>query len=513
MNFTSAEFLFFLLLFLSLRWFTYPLLLKIADKIGSRKENSGSEVDSKNSNSSLKNDALVILLLAGSYFFYASWNFKFLGLLVFTSILDFSIGKKIHSTDSKSKRQFLLFVSIFINLSILGFYKYFFFLADNVSQVSNLFGIAFSRPTWSILLPAGISFYTFQSLSYTIDVYRRVLPAEKSFFRYALYLAFFPQLVAGPIVVAYEFLPQIQDAYKRKFGEVNLNQALYFILLGFIKKSVLADNISVLSDFVFSRPEQIETLSWSFVLMGMISYSIQIYGDFSGYTDIARGVALLMGFHLPENFNLPYLASSLTDFWRRWHISLSSWLRSYLYIPLGGNRYGEIFTYRNLFLTMLLGGLWHGASWNFVIWGGLHGAYLGIERYVFAKFRSASFISDVRPFVKTTSKVLYALFTFCLVTCLWVFFRSANLDVAYSIFRSILKLQSGISPNYTMELQFYTISLTVFLAHLFGYFYPNKIRNLFESEGTQWQFPVYAFLSILAVLYSGELKHFIYFVF
>ena len=513
MNFTSAEFLFFLLLFLFLRWFAYPLLFKISDKIGIRKENSGRRIDSKYSNSSLKNEALVTLLLAGSYFFYASWNFKFLGLLVFTSILDFSIGKKIHSTDSTSKRQILLFISIFVNLSILGFYKYFFFLADNLTQVSSLFGFAFSRPTWSILLPAGISFYTFQSLSYTIDVYRRVLPAEKSILRYALYLAFFPQLVAGPIVVAYEFLPQIQDAYRRKFGEINLNQAFYFILLGFIKKSVLADNISVISDFVFSRHEQIETLSWSFVLMGMISYSIQIYGDFSGYTDIARGVALLFGFHLPENFNLPYLASSLTDFWRRWHISLSSWLRSYLYIPLGGNRYGEIFTYRNLFLTMLLGGLWHGASWNFVIWGGLHGAYLGIERYAIAKFRSASFISDVRPFVKTTSKVLYTLFTFCLVTCLWVFFRSPNLEVAYSIFRSILNLQSGISPNYTMELQFYTIGITVFLAHLFGYFYPNKIHDLFEGEGTRWQFPVYAFLSILAVLYSGELKPFIYFVF
>ena len=261
MNFTSAEFLFFLLLFLFLRWFAYPLLLKISDKIGIRKENSGRRIDSKYSNSSLKNDALVILLLAGSYFFYGSWNYKFLGLLVFTSILDFSIGKKIHSTDSTSKRQILLFISIFVNLSILGFYKYFFFLADNLTQVSSLFGFAFSRPTWSILLPAGISFYTFQSLSYTIDVYRRVLPAEKSILRYALYLAFFPQLVAGPIVVAYEFLPQIQDAYRRKFGEINLNQAFYFILLGFIKKSVLADNISVISDFVFSRHEQIDISS------------------------------------------------------------------------------------------------------------------------------------------------------------------------------------------------------------------------------------------------------------
>jgi|JI8StandDraft_1071087.scaffolds.fasta_scaffold84817_1 alginate O-acetyltransferase complex protein AlgI len=513
MNFTSAEFLFFFLVFLFLRWAVYPIVIEIFNKLFSPKDNFRAKDQSKCNLFSAEKDSLVFLLLAGSYFFYASWNYKFLGLLLFTSILDFSIGKKIHATEALRARRFLLFISVFLNLSILGFYKYFFFIFENFSLASSVLGITFSRPTWNILLPAGISFYTFQSLSYTIDVYRRILPAEKSFLRYALYLAFFPQLVAGPIVVAFEFLPQIHDAYKRKFREINLNQAFYFILLGFIKKSVLADNISVVSDYVFSSKGQIETLSWTFVLMGMISYSIQIYGDFSGYTDIARGVALLFGFHLPENFNLPYLASSLTDFWRRWHISLSTWLRSYLYIPLGGNRFGEIFTYRNLFLTMLLGGLWHGASWNFVIWGGLHGLYLGFERYIITRFKNNSHISDVRPFVKKASKALYIIFTFCLVTCFWVFFRSANIDIAVAIFRSILNLQIGISPNYTMELQFYTISFTVILAHLFGYFYPNKIHKLFETEGSFWQFPVYAFLSILAVLYSGELKPFIYFVF
>jgi D-alanyl-lipoteichoic acid acyltransferase DltB (MBOAT superfamily) len=378
--------------------------------------------------------------------------------------------------------------------------------------MSNFLGFSILLPSWSILLPAGISFYTFQSLSYTIDVYRKIIPAEKSFFRYALFLAFFPQLVAGPIVVAYEFLPQILNSAKKKFAEINLNQAFYFILLGFIKKSVLADNISVISDFVFLPANAIQ-LSWVYILMGMVSYSVQIYGDFSGYTDIARGVAILFGFKLPENFNLPYLASSLTDFWRRWHISLSSWLRSYLYIPLGGNRFGAFFTYRNLFFTMLLGGLWHGASWNFVIWGSLHGVYLGVERYIFSKFRNHSYFSDVRPFTKRLIQIFYVAFTFGIVTCLWVFFRASNFEMAFSIFKAILHLQSGISPSYSIEIQFYSICFCVFFAHLIGYFYKDKIRKFFENGNTNWQFPIYAFLSILAVLYSGELKPFIYFVF
>lgn len=496
-----------------IRWVVYPISIEFIFKICGKNKGYNSTSNGIVVPFPIESKILIFVLLVGSYFFYASWNYKFLGLLFFTSFLDFFIGNKIHSTNSLKNRKILLFISVFVNLSILGFYKYFYFTADNIIQISNFFGVSFQRPNWNILLPAGISFYTFQSLSYTIDVYRRILPAEKSFLRYALYLAFFPQLVAGPIVVAYEFLPQIKDAYKRKFRDINLNQAFYFILLGFIKKSVLADNISVISDYVFSSKGHIETLSWTFVLMGMVSYSIQIYGDFSGYTDIARGVALLFGFHLPENFNLPYLASSLTDFWRRWHISLSTWLRSYLYIPLGGNRFGDFFTYRNLFLTMLLGGLWHGASWNFVFWGGLHGLYLGLERYLISKFKNKSYLSDVRPFVKKVSKFFYTIFIFCLVTCLWVFFRSANIDTALAIFESIFNFKSGITPSYTMEMQFYIVCLTVVLAHYFGYFYPNKIRKIFETEGTLWQFPVYALLSILAVLYSGELKPFIYFVF
>ncbi len=512
MNFTSPEFLFFLVLLFLLRWAIFPSFFTFSQLFFNMHRSSqirGSLLD----NNQRLQASLVALLLLGSYFFYASWNYKFLGLLLLTSYYDFTIGKTIFFSKVESRRRLFLLFSIVLNLSILGFYKYFFFLSENLIGVSSFFGFTITRPSWNILLPAGISFYTFQSLSYTIDVYRKIIPAEKNFLRYALFLAFFPQLVAGPIVVAHDFLPQILSIARRKFAEINLNRAFYFILLGFIKKSVLADNISGISDFVFSKGTDVSMLSWVYVLMGMVSYSIQIYGDFSGYTDIARGVAILFGFELPENFNLPYLASSLTDFWRRWHISLSSWLRSYLYISLGGNRYGSFFTYRNLFLTMLLGGLWHGASWNFVIWGSLHGFYLGIERYAVSKFRNYSYFSDVRPFTKRLAKVFYVAFTFCLVTCFWVFFRSNNLEMALSRLGAVLHLQGGISPNYSIEIQFYSIFFCVVFAHLIGYFYSDKICKFFERENGNWQFPLYAFLSILAVLYSGELKPFIYFVF
>jgi D-alanyl-lipoteichoic acid acyltransferase DltB (MBOAT superfamily) len=516
MNFVSPLFLFFLLVFLLIRWVLFPIFLILIDSISSffsKKQDSARWFDFLKKESWFANPILVVILLAGSYLFYASWNCKFLALLIFTSFSDFLIGKKIYQSEEDRKRKIFLILSISLNLSILGFFKYFYFFSQNVSDISSILGFTMSRPSWSILLPAGISFYTFQSLSYTIDVYRKVLPAEKNFFRYALFLAFFPQLVAGPIVVAYDFLPQILTIYKKKFAEINFNQAFYFILLGFIKKSVIADNISIISDFVFSNPDQVKVLSWTYILMGMVSYSVQIYGDFSGYTDIARGVAILFGFHLPENFNLPYFASSLTDFWRRWHISLSSWLRSYLYIPLGGNRFGELMTYRNLFITMLLGGLWHGASWNFVIWGAFHGIYLGLERFINSKIRIVPYFSDVRPFLKKLWKAIYAIFTFSLVTCLWVFFRSPNLETTYLIFKGLFNLQVGILPNYSVEIQFFAIFILVLFSHFIGYFQEDKIHKYLENDSSNWQFSIYAILSILAVLYSGELKPFIYFVF
>ena len=512
MNFVSPQFLYFLCIFLAFRWVVYPITRSYFTHFDGLFDNQ-TNTEKWDMVTFPGQNFLLFILLLGSYLFYASWSYKFLGLIILTSLYDFVIGKEIHKSSDLRKRRILLFLSVILNLSILGFYKYSSFFLQNFVSLGNAFGLSLSQSTWSILLPAGISFYTFQSISYTVDVYRKVLPAEQSFFRYALFLAFFPQLVAGPIVMAKEFLPQIANHYRQKFSEIPLNQAFYFILLGFVKKSVLADNISVISDLVFSGPEQVNVLSWVYILMGMVSYSIQIYGDFSGYTDIARGVAFLFGFQLPENFNLPYLASSLTDFWRRWHISLSSWLRSYLYISLGGNRFGDFFTYRNLLLTMILGGFWHGASWNFIIWGGLHGFYLGFERFLISKFKLNSFFSDVRPFYKNIAIILYTGFTFLLVTCFWVFFRSPNLSVVMAIFKGVANLQKGVNPSYIVELQFYVILLLVLFSHLFGYFQKDRILKFLQEPSSNWQFIIYAFLGILAVLYSGELRPFIYFVF
>lgn len=513
MNFVSPLFLYFLLPLLFVRWVLYPAFRRIFFLDREISINSALDSPVLGQKKSYDQTVLLAILLLGSYVFYASWNYKFLGLLFLTTVYDFLIGKEMDRSSGIRRRKGLLILSVFLNLSILGFYKYSSFFLENFVSFGNILGLKIFPSTLNILLPAGISFYTFQSISYTVDVYRKIVPAEQNLFRYALFLAFFPQLVAGPIVMAREFLPQILNNFQKKFSEIPLSQAFYFILLGFVKKSVIADNVSVISDLVFSSPEQVRVLSWVYILMGVISYSIQIYGDFSGYTDIARGVALLFGFQLPENFNLPYFASSLTDFWRRWHISLSNWLKSYLYIPLGGNRFGDFFTYRNLLLTMLLGGLWHGASWNFLIWGGLHGVYLGIERFLIRRLRFESIISDVRPFWKSTMILFYSGFTFFLVTCFWVFFRAPNFSVARSIFRGLFSLQNGILPGYTVELQFYLIVFLVFIAHSIGYWQADRIRKIFENPSSNWQFGFYAFFAILAVLYSGELKPFIYFVF
>lgn len=271
-----------------------------------------------------------------------------------------------------------------------------------------------SAPTLKVILPVGISFYTFQSLSYSIDVYRRRIRPERNFFHYALFLSFFPQLVAGPIISAKILLPALRNTFN--WDNVPLREGVWLILLGFVKKAVIADRISVISDFAYQFPESISTF---FAWLGVISYSIQIYCDFSGYTDIAIGSALLLGVRLPENFKLPYTATSFSDFWRRWHISLSAWLRDYLYVPLGGNRITGFITYRNLLLTMLLGGLWHGASWNFVIWGFLHGVLLVLERW----FRdSVSFPWKEDSVFGRGIRFLYQVFVILCVCLVWIFF-------------------------------------------------------------------------------------------
>jgi D-alanyl-lipoteichoic acid acyltransferase DltB (MBOAT superfamily) len=358
-----------------------------------------------------------ILLLIASYIFYGFWDVRFLSLIVVSTVVDYSVAlwvERAREAGNGRQAQIALMISLATNLGLLGFFKYFNFFVASFIQLFALLGITLSPTTLHIILPVGISFYTFQTLSYTIDVYRGSLKPTRNFFDFALFVSFFPQLVAGPIERAVNLLPQIQKP--RIVTQAHLEQGIHLIVVGLVRKVVVADTAGLLADRYFNAPGNYTSLD---LIAGILLYSLQIYGDFAGYSNIARGVANLLGFDLMRNFQHPYFALNVTDFWRRWHISLSTWLRDYLYIPLGGNRRGTRRTYVNLMLTMLLGGLWHGASWNFVIWGGLHGLYLALHRYLGAKA-----VPSTKPSIGQTIKQSSgAFFTFCLVAFTWLFFR------------------------------------------------------------------------------------------
>ena len=356
-------------------------------------------------------------LLAASYFFYMSWNAVFVALLLTLTLTDFACALMMERFSDPQRKRLFLLLSLAVNLSFLGFFKYYNFVAGILAELG---GLPPATWTYSIILPLGISFHTFQSMSYLVDVYRGEQKAIRSLPDYALFIAFFPQLVAGPIVRAQEFFEGLYQW--RAPNEEERLRGVLLMALGLVKKMALADQFAQIADAYFQNPSAQPGMvsAWT----GTASFALQIFFDFSGYTDMAIGMALLLGFHFPVNFRRPYLAFSITDFWHRWHISLSRWLRDYLYIPLGGNRRGPLLTYRNLLLTMLLGGLWHGASWNFVIWGGYHGSLLAAERF-FGR----------RQFEQPPSAFAYpfrALLTFVLVSVGWVFFRAATLsDSAY----------------------------------------------------------------------------------
>lgn len=366
-----------------------------------------------------------IILLIASYIFYGWWDYRFAFLMLALS----AVAHFCSLQAEKSKSKLPLYIAVIVPLVILGIFKYFNFFIDSFTAV---FGI--TSNTINIILPVGISFYTFQSLSYTIDVYNEKIPAERSFIKTALYISFFPQLVAGPIVKAGDFIPQLyQD---RTIGLKNMEKGLQFFLFGLFKKIVLADNISVCVDAVFANPEAYHAVS---ILFAVIGYSIQIYCDFSGYSDMAIGCAKCMGYDLEKNFNMPYISRSVGEFWKRWHISLSTWLMEYLYIPLGGNRKGTVRTYINLLLTMLLGGLWHGAAWTFVVWGALHGTALCVHKLWQKLTRHGKNHKGTIP-----GNILSVLITYAFVLLCWVFFRASDFSTAKAVIAGIVTWQNGI---------------------------------------------------------------------
>ncbi|WP_293892613.1 MBOAT family O-acyltransferase [Flavobacterium sp.] len=357
-----------------------------------------------------------LLLLVASYVFYGWWDWRFLFLLVFSTSLDYYTALKMFKAETKKRKMFWFWLSISINLGFLGVFKYYNFFASSLADSLSALGWTVSPTALSVILPVGISFYTFHGLSYVIDIYKDKIEPETNVITYSLFVSFFPLLVAGPIERATHLLPQIKK--KRFFTDVMFREGIFQIATGFFRKMVIADNLAVYVDSVYGNADIHNSSS---LLLASIFYTFQIYFDFSGYSDIAIGTAKLFGFSLKENFNFPYFSKSLTEFWRRWHMSLSFWLRDYLYISLGGNRKGIKITYRNLMITMLLGGLWHGASWNFVIWGGIHGLVLSIEKFTFQKLKITDF------------GFLGSILTFAIAVTAWVFFRSPDIHTSVYI--------------------------------------------------------------------------------
>ena len=378
-----------------------------------------------------------LLLLLASWFFYAMWDWRFLGLMLLTTVVDFSVGRYLAHHDEERSRKIAFAISLVLNLTVLGFFKYFDFFVGSASDLLNSFGLDNTEPTLRILLPIGISFYTFHGISYTFDVFRRDIEPADDILDFAVFVAYFPQLVAGPIGRAHIQLPQFEhERPALTWDQARSGMAL--ILLGLFKKVVIADAIAPYVNEAFS---QASSASWVTLLAGAYGFALQIYGDFSGYSDIARGTSRLFSIELPLNFEQPYLSRNITVFWRTWHISLSNWLRDYLYIPLGGNRGSAGGTYRNLMLTMLIGGLWHGAAWTFVVWGGLHGFYLCVHRWYQERFE----VSGVRnrPGRFTARDVVPAVVTFQFVCLAWIFFRAESFTQAFDVIGGIVSLRGG----------------------------------------------------------------------
>jgi len=442
-----------------------------------------------------------IFLLAASYFFYGWWDYRFLLLMIGSTTIDFLIARAIDRTGNTSTRRNLLVASLIVNFTILGFFKYFNFFVDSFIHVLATAGVHASAPLLRILLPPGISFYTFQEVAYIVDVYKKKLPAAKSFVEYALFISLFPHLIAGPIQRPSHLLPQVQG--ERNFDSDKFFNGLLLILSGLFRKCVIADNCALLANAAFSGGFGEPNLC--VLAIGTYAFAWQIYGDFSGYSDIARGSAQLLGFHFMVNFRQPYLATSIRDFWRRWHISLSTWLRDYLYIPLGGSAEPGYKTYRNLLLTMLLGGLWHGANWTFVVWGWLHGVALAFERFIDA---NTAFLKNPRLQIGTWAKRIILFHFVCLS---WIFFRADSLQSAGRLLQG---LRHWVwRPEYLVSFKFLALFvIPLFLIDL--YLEHSHEEYLFEHSTPLSRVLVGCSALALIAFFSGnQANAFIYFQF
>jgi len=456
----------------------------------------------------LKHRPQNVMLLFASYFFYGWWDWRFLSLLFISTITDFWVAKWMEKCgpEQARKKKGLLILSLTTSLGILGFFKYFNFFAESFERILTPLGFQPDFVTLNILLPVGISFYTFQTMAYTIDVYRGKDKVCRDFIDFSLYVAYFPALVAGPIERSTNLIPQIQK--RRTLNPALVQSAVQLIFWGYFKKVFIADGVAPFVNECFTDPT---AYGGKTLLFGAYLFAFQIYGDFSGYTDIARGISRLFGIELCVNFRQPYFATSITDFWRRWHISLSTWLRDYLYIPLGGNRKGAARTKINNMTTMLLGGLWHGAAWTFVFWGGLHGLYLAVHKTMLGNKKP-----DDIPSPKTVLQHLRRLFaivtTFHLVVFAWIFFRAPSFSTAVSYINGILHFQGHKVSGLGTTLFFY--GLTLLLLDGLCEIQKSEVPFVGNRFSPVFRGLVYAIALFLMFFVGGDLAQpFIYFQF
>jgi len=447
-----------------------------------------------------------LFILFSSYLFYGWWDYRFLSLIILSTIVDFIIGKKIHSSkDIKSKKVYLI-LSLVVNLGILGFFKYFNFFIDSFIDLIALTGYSLENQwTLKIILPVGISFYTFQTMSYSLDIFRNDMKPVNDFVAFASFVSFFPQLVAGPIERAKALLPQMMK--KRNFDYLEAMFGLRLIIWGMFKKVVVADSLAKYVDIFYANPNDYIGLP---SIVAMFFFTFQIYCDFSGYSDIAIGTARLFGIKLNRNFKVPYISSSFSEFWKRWHISLSSWFRDYVYISLGGNRVGKLLNYRNLIITFVVSGLWHGANYTFIAWGLIHGFLLIFEK----------FFIDIKLDI-SINKIFKIMITFFITNITWVFFRSNDISQAFSVLKNSTNLSMNITENITsfrgfgvdffeLLMMFLFILIVVFIE-----FFEEKIKNsnIYKSDKIQFIWVQLLIFFILFFATRGELKNFIYFQF
>lgn len=448
-----------------------------------------------------------LFLLISSYFFYSCWDWKFLFLLAFSTILDYISGLKIYNSNTQIKKKIWLIISVSINLGFLGFFKYYNFFIESFADLIQKLGFTAHYSTLNIILPVGISFYTFHGLSYVFDIYNKKIKPSHNWIEYALFVSFFPLLVAGPIERATHLLPQIEKP--RKFNYELAVSGLKQILWGLFKKIVIADNCAKAVNLIFNS---YESQSGGTLLLGAILFSFQIYGDFSGYSDIALGSGKLLGIKLIKNFNYPYFSRSIAEFWRRWHISLSSWFKDYLYIPLGGSKGGTIKRIRNTFIIFLVSGFWHGANWTFILWGGLNALFI-LPSIIFKTNRNNMDIVAKGKILPNFKEFFQIVYTFLLASFAWIFFRSESLSQAFSY---INKMFNSIHlPDVSIfNLSLFPLLLLLIIVEWKGRENNYAIEKLFYKSKTCIRWSFYYFLIILMLVFGQKnSQDFIYFQF